>query len=355
MHLRLQDLGRAGEREQHVALRCRRPASLWVRNWSTRGEHAQDLLGRRLPDLADGADLRAVLVVDGVLVVDLDELGLLVHDQHRLGEDRAAARRRRCRRRPWPTSRDDLLGRPVRRSARGAAADRRVDRLLAVRRDVLGPLGAVPVAQLVAAERIGVPVRRVSASRHGREATDHRRRRTGAAGRRASGEVGAGVRAAALLAGQGRRAERPADGGQVAQLPRRRVVARRPAPAQARGRRARATRPSAARRRRVVIVRCSSSRLGTTASRPAGGDVERSAADVAAAEHATAWRRWRAGPSTPRSMASTTRGPNTMPSSSEFDASRLAPVHAVAAASPATQSPGSDEAPSRSATMPPQL
>ena len=51
--------------------------------------------------------------------------------------------------------------------------------------------------------------------------------------------------------------------------------------------------------------------------------------------------------------ASTTRGPNTMPSSSEFDASRLAPWTPLQAASPATHSPGSEVAPSRSATMPP--
>src|SRR5918995_393440 len=41
--------------------------------------------------LPPGAELAALLVEDGVLVVDLDELGLLVHDQHRLGEDRPAA------------------------------------------------------------------------------------------------------------------------------------------------------------------------------------------------------------------------------------------------------------------------
>ncbi len=53
-------------------------------------------------------------------------------------------------------------------------------------------------------------------------------------------------------------------------------------------------------------------------------------------------------------MASTARGANTIPSSSEFDASRLAPITPLHATSPATQSPGSDDAPARSATTPPQ-
>ena len=46
------------------------------------------------------------------------------------------------------------------------------------------------------------------------------------------------------------------------------------------------------------------------------------------------------GPSTPRSMASTTRGPKTMPSSSELEARRLAPITPLQLASPATQRPG---------------
>ena len=56
----------------------------------------------------------------------------------------------------------------------------------------------------------------------------------------------------------------------------------------------------------------------------------------------------------PASMASTTRAPNTMPSSSELDASRLAPCTPEQATSPAAHSPASDVAPSRSVTTPPQ-
>ena len=59
------------------------------------------------------------------------------------------------------------------------------------------------------------------------------------------------------------------------------------------------------------------------------------------------------GPSLPASIASTTRAAKTMPSSSEFDASRLAPCTPVQATSPAAQSPGRAVAPSRSVTTPP--
>ena len=62
-----------------------------------------------------------------------------------------------------------------------------------------------------------------------------------------------------------------------------------------------------------------------------------------------------AGPSWPRSMASTTRGPKTMPSSSELEARRLAPWTPVQVTSPAPQRPARDEAPSRSVTMPPHV
>ena len=60
------------------------------------------------------------------------------------------------------------------------------------------------------------------------------------------------------------------------------------------------------------------------------------------------------GPSFPGSTASIARAPNTMPSSSEFDARRLAPWTPVHATSPAAHRPGSAVAPSRSVRMPPQ-
>ncbi len=52
-----------------------------------------------------------------------------------------------------------------------------------------------------------------------------------------------------------------------------------------------------------------------------------------------------AGPTTPSSMASTARGPKTMPSSSEFDARRLAPWTPVQDASPADPQAGQGTAP----------
>ena len=58
--------------------------------------------------------------------------------------------------------------------------------------------------------------------------------------------------------------------------------------------------------------------------------------------------------SLPRTIASITRGANTIPSSSEFDASRLAPWTPVHAVSPHAHSPGRALAPSRSVTMPPE-
>ena len=145
-------------------------------------------------------------------------------------------------------------------------------------------------------------------------------------------EVGAGVRAAALLAGQGGRAEQAADGGEVAQLPRARIVAG-DLPGAGRRPPSRATRPSAARRRAWSSCAAASSRSGTTLA-SAGGDLDRPAADLAAAEQRPHGAGGARGPSTPRSIASTTRGPNTMPSSSEFDARRLAPITPLQLASP---------------------
>ncbi len=60
------------------------------------------------------------------------------------------------------------------------------------------------------------------------------------------------------------------------------------------------------------------------------------------------------GPSAPAWMASARRAPNTMPSSSELEASRLAPWTPVQATSPAAHSPGSAVAPDRSVTTPPE-
>src|SRR5207247_1748534 len=114
------------------------------------------LLEHALADLADGADLAAIGVVDGVLVVDLDELGLLVDDEDGLGEHRPSGRAGGAGGAGLLDVTHDLLGRPVdgrwwrRRQVR-------VDAGAAVGGDVLRPAGAVPVAVLVAAGRVGVP------------------------------------------------------------------------------------------------------------------------------------------------------------------------------------------------------
>ena len=59
------------------------------------------------------------------------------------------------------------------------------------------------------------------------------------------------------------------------------------------------------------------------------------------------------GPSPPPRIASASRAPNTMPSSSELEASRLAPCTPVQATSPAAQRPGRAVAPDRSVSTPP--
>ena len=78
------------------------------------------------------------------------------------------------------------------------------------------------------------------------------------------------------------------------------------------------------------------------------------AADVSSRESSTA-RMAPVGRASvrPASIASTTRAPNTIPSSSAFDARRLAPCTPEHDASPAAHSPGMDAAPSRSVTTPP--
>ena len=59
------------------------------------------------------------------------------------------------------------------------------------------------------------------------------------------------------------------------------------------------------------------------------------------------------GPSTPAAIASTTRAPNTMPSSSEFEANRFAPCTPEQLVSPAAHRPGNEVAPFRSVMTPP--
>ncbi|SQD95057.1 hypothetical protein FMEAI12_2910020 [Parafrankia sp. Ea1.12] len=102
------DLPAVGQRHDHLRLeQLRRPGQHQLRHTGgvthlkpvgeelvDRRHEAHGLLQRVLADLDDRADLVPVLVEDGVLVRQLDQLRLLVDDQHRLAEQRTAALRR---------------------------------------------------------------------------------------------------------------------------------------------------------------------------------------------------------------------------------------------------------------------
>ena len=88
---------------------------------------------------------------------------------------------------------------------------------------------------------------------------------------------------------------------------------------------------------------------------PVGGDRPRGAQRPGGARgmEQSAHRPGGTGPSSPSRMASARRAPNTIPSSSELEASRLAPCTPVQATSPAAHRPGSAVAPDRSVSTPP--
>jgi hypothetical protein len=155
-HPGLEELGRPGE-GQHRPAGGVDDLELVGEELVDVGHQPEQLLGRALADLADGPDLGAVLVVDGVLVVELDELGLLVDDQHRLGEEGARAGRRAG----WHPGLGhvalDLLRGPL-HGGDLRVTDRGIGRLPAVGGHVLGPLGTVEVPVLVTPEGVGVPV-----------------------------------------------------------------------------------------------------------------------------------------------------------------------------------------------------
>src|SRR5664280_265259 len=87
-HLGPDELRWPGQRDQHTAIQVddlQPDRPVWV------GQHRHRLLHDALADFPDRADLLAMLVIDGVFGVDLNEFGLLVDDQHRFGEERSAA------------------------------------------------------------------------------------------------------------------------------------------------------------------------------------------------------------------------------------------------------------------------
>src|SRR5581483_9630924 len=344
--LGLDELGRAGQRQQHRALHV--DDLQLVRHELVVGrQQAHGLLRGALPHLAHGADLARVLVEDGVLVVDLDELGLLVHDEHRLREHRAAAGHSTGRQ---PSARHVLLHLLRRALDRGhvAVAARRVDLARPAVRDVLGPLGAVVPAQLEPSIRVGVPVGCVAAGvAHDRTleqgySTIRTRNDASASGKsmrvcapRLSSRAVAAATSACATVARLRSSSSPSWARRATLAARASDSAERSTPASR------------------VIDSCSCSRVTT------GPSSHRTAkSSLRPAMPPSRWCTARiapvgVGPRTPRSMASTTRGAKTMPSSRELDASRLAPCTPLHAVSPAAHSPGSDDAPSMSTTMPP--
>ena len=176
-------------------------------------------------------------------------------------------------------------------------------------------------------------------------------------------EVGARVRAARLFAGRARRRRSPRDTRSEVAAPRtsrRSRAGRSPArPAEVAERRRRACRGRRHRaRHRSRPTSCAGSRRGASRDRWASavGSTTGSVVGISRprARARRSSRRSIRGRSCRRAIASTTRRPNTSPSSSEFDARRFAPCTPLHAASPHDHRCGSVVAPSRSVTTPPE-
>lgn len=162
-HLGPENLGGSGQPDEHPTihvfdLQIVRPVSV--------GANPHGLFHEALADFPNRADLLAILVVDGVLGVDLEELGLLVEDQHWLGEERLTADLSAVGNTDPADLSLDLLARPVGGRHR-RTTDGGIDLLTPTGGDMLGPLSAIPIAEFVAAKRVGIPVGR-SLHRHAR-------------------------------------------------------------------------------------------------------------------------------------------------------------------------------------------
>ncbi len=285
---------------------------------------------------------------------------------------RACPARRRRRRRP-PTRRSTAgvelgegLGR-ARASRRGRRRLRGTKSAVAAmpgsrRAAVMSPSGVEVLGERHADGPADLRHRRVMDGGHGAASLLDLERRSGRrGGRRVVGELGAGVGAARLLAGVGGGARAAwATVWRLWTSCRSDAVAGR-GPAGSVAGHGQATAPERStpaslghhRLQLGAVDRrgAASSRARLEGQRPAADDA---GGHVLAEEHGAhgAGRpsgrrhrgRWRRRPA----------GAKTMPSSSEFDASRLAPMTPLQATSPAAQRPGSDVAPSRSATTPPQ-
>ena len=118
--------------------------------------HSQRLLEIGLTHLADRGDLVAVLVVDRILAMDLEEFRLLVHHKDWLVEDRTATRHSTGQPSLFADLTLYLRGTLIACWDVGSAAT--VDRFGSTVHDTIGPSGAVPIALLVFARGVWIPV-----------------------------------------------------------------------------------------------------------------------------------------------------------------------------------------------------
>ena len=93
-HLGLDELRRPGQHQLRLPVRVADLQPVGQELVDAGDERAAPSSSGALADLDAPNRAAALLVEDAVLVVQLDQLGLLVHHQDRLGEERAAARRR---------------------------------------------------------------------------------------------------------------------------------------------------------------------------------------------------------------------------------------------------------------------
>ena len=103
----------------------------------------------------------AALVIDVVLSLHLKEFALLVHDQDGLGEQWLAAHGRALGDPEFAELPLDLFARRAGATSAGPiggeVGNRRINPRTSTRANMLSPLPAIPVPQLVSAEGVGVP------------------------------------------------------------------------------------------------------------------------------------------------------------------------------------------------------
>lgn len=149
-HCGLHELGGPGYKHEYTAalvddLQSACPIIVW--------QCRHRLLEEVLADLLHRSDLLTVLVVDGVLGLDLEQLGLLIYHKDWLREHRSSAGGGAIGVTNHLHLLLDFCVRGLfRRIGQG------IDFLAATRPDMLGPLTPIPVSDFVATEGVGVPV-----------------------------------------------------------------------------------------------------------------------------------------------------------------------------------------------------